>query len=643
ICGTKTWIDGGKDHDNASEIVLTLTREANGKTETVDATPTWSGNKYKYSDLDKYDADGYEYTYSVSEAQVDGYEAPEQDGYNFTNPITQEKIEISGTKTWIDGNKNHDNASEIKLTLSRTANGKTETVSATPVWNGNTYTYSDLDKYDADGYEYTYSVVEAAIPGYTTAQNGNDFTNTVMQEYFELTLRKVWQDADDQDGIRPDELTVTLSNGQVFTLNAGNGWSVTVSDLPKYDEDGAEIVYTWSEDEVAGYTVAAVTEGTVTTLTNTHTPETTSVTVIKVWDDADNRDGIRPDSVIAVLSNGLRVTLNEENEWRATVDDLPVYDGGEVIVYTWTEEKIPGYELTVATEGNITTLTNIHDSESVSLKVTKVWNDVADQDGLRPTELVVTLLGNGDEVGKVTLNADNRWTAVLDNLPINRDGEAIVYTWTEPEIEGYTRTGMATVDNMTIITNTHVPETIDLTVAKRWEDNGNPARPESLIMILTGGGQARPVTLSAFNNWTATVTGLPRYARGQRIIYTWTESAISGYTLTSQVTTGNSTVFTNTRNTVPTPVEHTLTVYYRYQDGRQAAPTVVEIHKEGDTYRVVSPVIPGYTASILVVAGTMPGHDVEYTVIYIPDGNPPPDNPEPGMGQVYINVGDCLE
>ena len=34
----------------------------------------------------------------------------------------------------------HDNAAEITLTLKRTANGKTETVSATPVWEGSTYT-----------------------------------------------------------------------------------------------------------------------------------------------------------------------------------------------------------------------------------------------------------------------------------------------------------------------------------------------------------------------------------------------------------------------------------------------------------------------------------------------------------------------
>ena len=650
VTGTKTWIDGGKVHDNANEIVLTLTRtsaKAGSASETVNATPTWTGNTYAYENLENYDAEGYAYTYAVTEARVPGYEAPVQHGYNFTNRITDPKdVDITGTKTWVDGGKEHDNASEITLTLTRTANSKSETVNVTPVWSGNTYTYSGLDRYDDDGYEYTYSVSEAPITGYTTEQNGYDFINTIVQEELELTVRKVWQDADDQDGIRPASLTVTLSDGQTVTLSAENDWSASIADLPRYDETGAEITYTWSEPAVAGYESMTEIQDPVTTLTNAHVPETTSLTVIKVWDDADDRDGIRPDSVTAVLSNGMTVTLNEENEWRATVEDLPVYDGGEAIAYAWTEEEVPGYQLTVTVEDDITTLTNTHDSETVTLTVTKVWNDVADQDGIRPAQLVMTLQANGEEAGTVTLSPANGWTAALDNLPINRDGAAIAYTWTEPAIVGYTQTGMAVVGNMTIITNTHVPETLDLTVTKLWEDNGNPARPTSLTVILSGGGQVRLATLSAANNWTATATGLPRYANGQPIAYTWTEPAIDGYTLTSQVTTGNTTVITNTRNAVPPPAEHTLTVYYRYLNGNQAAPTVVEVHKEGDIYRVDSPVIPGYTATILVVTGTMPGYDVEYTVIYIPNGNTiiieEPDTPL-GLGQVFINVGDCLE
>lgn len=80
-------VDGGKEHDNASEITLTLTRisaKEGAEEETVDATPTWDGDTYTFSDLDQYDEEGYEYTYSVSEAPIEGYTTV-QDGFNFTN------------------------------------------------------------------------------------------------------------------------------------------------------------------------------------------------------------------------------------------------------------------------------------------------------------------------------------------------------------------------------------------------------------------------------------------------------------------------------------------------------------------------------------------------------------------------------
>ena len=60
-----------------------------------------------------------------------------------------------------------------------------------------------------------------------------------------------------------------------------------------------------------------------------------------------------------VLSNGQPVTLNAENSWSATVSGLPVYEAGEPIIYTWTEQEVAGYRLAgVATDGSVTTFTN---------------------------------------------------------------------------------------------------------------------------------------------------------------------------------------------------------------------------------------------------------------------------------------------
>ena len=59
-----------------------------------------------------------------------------------------------------------------------------------------------------------------------------------------------------------------LSNGMSIELNAKNGWSGVITDLPKY-VNGKEAVYTWSEPEVLGYQIkSVVSEDNLTVITN---------------------------------------------------------------------------------------------------------------------------------------------------------------------------------------------------------------------------------------------------------------------------------------------------------------------------------------------------------------------------------------
>ena len=89
-------------------------------------------------------------------------------------------------------------------------------------------------------------------------------------------------DADDQDGLRPDSITVHLvadgaDTGKTLTLNEENGWSGTFSQLAEY-AGGEKIAYTVVEDAVEGYTAETggdAVKGYV--ITNTHTPAPTPV------------------------------------------------------------------------------------------------------------------------------------------------------------------------------------------------------------------------------------------------------------------------------------------------------------------------------------------------------------------------------
>ena len=143
-----------------------------------------------------------------------------------------------------------------------------------------------------------------------------------MPETATISVSLVWDDADNLDGIRPDTLTVNLlADGEVVAtveLNDDNDWSAFIENLPVY-KDGEPIVYTWDEGVVDGYTANTTESGFTSVITNTHDTERTVATVIMVWDDDNNRDGIRPASITMTLSTGVSVVLNEDNRWTGTI------------------------------------------------------------------------------------------------------------------------------------------------------------------------------------------------------------------------------------------------------------------------------------------------------------------------------------
>ena len=247
--------------------------------------------------------------------------------------------------------------------------------------NSWSYTWSPLET-KVDGEDATYSADEVAVPtGYTKTVEEDTITNTYVPAETTVTVTKAWDDADDQDGIRPDSIEVQLKadgtdKGDVVELNEENEWTYTWESLP-VNADGEAIEYTVDEPTVPeGYTktVGEVTgdaeEGFKVAITNEHVPAETTVTVTKVWDDADDQDGIRPDSVkVQLMANGEEsgdpVTLNADNEWTYTWEGIAVNAGGNAIEYTVKEIEVPeGYEVKVtgdAEEGF--TVTNTHEPE----------------------------------------------------------------------------------------------------------------------------------------------------------------------------------------------------------------------------------------------------------------------------------------
>ena len=168
-------------------------------------------------------------------------------------------------------------------------------------------------------------------------------------EFVDIPVTKTWNDNNDQDGNRPDSITARLYADGVevdsHVLTAAEGWSYTFTERPRYQEDNrTEIAYSVSEDAVAMY--STVINGY--NLVNNYTPEETSRSVAKVWQDNHNAQKIRPTSIVMTLFSGKRemgkVVLNEENGWSATENHLPVMIDGKPAVYTWKEQEVIGYQ-----------------------------------------------------------------------------------------------------------------------------------------------------------------------------------------------------------------------------------------------------------------------------------------------------------
>ena len=361
-------------------------------------------------------------------------------------------------------------------------------------------------------------------------------------------MTKEWDDNSDRDGLRPDEIKLTLlANGQavgeaVSVTGEGDTWKHTFDKLPKH-ADGEEIVYSVTEETVAEYEteISEIKDGKIT-ITNTHNPEVTDIVITKKWIDADDQDGIRPDKIeVTLYANGTEWKTVElkKNDWTYTFEDMFVNSAGEAITYTVKEEAVVGYTAEIAASETGFVITNTHEVKKTEISVEKVWDDMQDQDGIRPESITVKLLAGKEVVKEAVLNEENKWSYTFTDLDVNAAGKEIKYSVEEVKVDGYKSKVTGSAEEGFIVTNTHTPETIDeIKVTKVWDDadNQDGIRPEKVTVNLLANGKVvetveLKATIRSFftGDWTATFKDLPKYENGKEIVYTVTENAVPGY------------------------------------------------------------------------------------------------------------------
>ena len=266
----------------------------------------------------------------------------------------------------------------------------------------------------------------------------------------------IWDDNDDQDGIRPDYMRVKLLAdgedwGEVDDVDSDMGWYDEFYDLDQYADDGQEIRYSMdvvTDDVITGtdgpgtysFEISDRIEDEGRTgyeITARHTPEVMDLEVAAQWDDNDNAENLRPESItLRVKANGEAVdilTLTEGNEWKSTLSDLPKYSYGMEITYTISEDTVKGYTPEVSGDPEQGfTIRNTYTPGKTSISVTKVWKDLENLYGERPEFITIRLLADGNDTGEsLTLSEENGWTDVFTGLDEDSENGKIKYTVVE--------------------------------------------------------------------------------------------------------------------------------------------------------------------------------------------------------------------
>ena len=381
-----------------------------------------------------------------------------------------------------------------------------------------------------------YTLKETKAPrGYVKSEQGievkkSDFKDATKEAFKEVENKKEktsisgdkkWNDGDNQDGIRPDEVEVKLlANGapiqnQTLKPDPTGKWSYKFDDLDKYDNDGNLINYTVEEDEIQGYTASYEKTATGYDIINEHKPETVDVKGDKKWLDDNDKDKKRPDEITVGLyvdNTKIQETkATKANNWEFKFENLPKYKKGKKIEYTVKEEPVEGYTSSIKkVSDNVYQIVNTITGK-VSIPVNKTWI------GPKGEKAVVKLFANGVEKEKAELNAGNNWSHTFANLDKYDDqGKKIAYTIKEEPVQNYDSEITGSAESGFTVENTN-NEKIKIPVEKTWV---GPKLEKVRVNLLADGVVKEHAELSEANAWKHEFKDLPKYkSDGSKIEY----------------------------------------------------------------------------------------------------------------------------
>ena len=324
---------------------------------------------------------------------------------------------------------------------------------------------------DNEGNDLTNKLAKVFITGNHSASRGGGIgsNGSVIfgkNEKVDIKVKKSWEPQDEKPPV--DKITIDLVvtlDGKDYVIEtrditADDNWETVFKDLPS-SINGDYNIYSVREhedEEIDGYiskiNKKSEPEYELITFEITNVKNETEINVSKDWDDSNNQDGLRPESIIVKLYKTVadgekelvstkEIRPNEERDWTYSFTNLPKYTkDNELIEYTLEEEKVSNYDTEITGDAETGfTITNTHEPRKIEINVSKIWDDNDNQDGMRPESITVILFADGKDTGKsIILSDENNWTAKFKDLPDFKDGNKINYILKEVDISGYTIT-----------------------------------------------------------------------------------------------------------------------------------------------------------------------------------------------------------
>lgn len=337
----------------------------------------------------------------------------------------------------------------------------------------------------------------------------------------------------DESGIKPilyNEAKPSNSNElKEIILNTDNNWTWSSSgeEYKAYNENGERLYYYIEEISPKGYTTyysgnGLNQSGAELVVYNGALSDKMSLTVNKEWNpsaatrsesieftlykttDKNKTSNFTDAEKVTVDKDGASITnpitLNENVNWTTTIENLPIKDENDSLIYYHVvENNVDGYTVSYSKNGANTsdstiTIINTKVTEKTNITINKTWVDQNDKSMSAPnnvTEITFDLYSSITRIENNSLPSDaslvegksglkitsaNNWSCTINDLPMKNDNDQLLYYYVveTSSLSDYNvlyKNNGANSGTIEII-NKYAPniQNISLNLTKNWSD-----------------------------------------------------------------------------------------------------------------------------------------------------------------------------